>query len=324
MEVWFDTASAERGFEVVADAGITFFSDTSVNICLVGNNKLLKTHIENAGFGNRPGVRIVNSNEWVTMNELPQNALMQKENASIHVAMRETACYKHRAVISPGHTGATVLAAKTHWGMMPGIQRLCLCQMIPSFGGGHFLLSDAGASVQSNPVDLLHYAIMTSATATQLLGIKKPRVALLNIGSESSKGDQRLIDTHNLMKQHLPEFVGNIEGSSIWDGMADVVITDGITGNILIKSSEKLVSFFIKTLLNQNSNETVKNVTRHFRTHDYGGAILLGTKGTGIVCHGQASVTELRNAAKLAIKCMKSNLAEVIENTLIQSGINNF
>jgi phosphate acyltransferase len=326
VEVYFDTLGAEKGCGVVVDAGIRLFFDTSVNICLVGNKRVLTSYLRASGVRADSSFRIADTAEYVQMDEEAGDALSLKNDASILVAMRETACRKDCAVISPGHSGASILAAKTHWGLLPTIEKACLCQILPTLNGTHFVLADAGASLQANPVDLFYFAVMASAAANKLLRIEHPRIALLNIGSESSKGDLRLRNTYDLMNNNLPEFTGNIEGNDLWEGKADVVITDGITGNILIKSSEKLASFFLESFRRNRSAkspDTLCDVLNHFSPSDYGGAVMLGVNGICVVCHGNASASELLSAAKLAVKCTEINLAETIEKALTNIGRTN-
>ncbi len=322
MEIILDTLGSERGSEVAVEAGYQFCLETGSPVCLVGNARSIKTFL-GSRLSNRPGLRIVNASESVSMEESADAALTSKQNASIRIAMQQAAHVTAAAVISPGHTGATVIAARDSLGMLTGIDRACLCQILPTSEKSHILLADAGASLNATPEDLYRFGVLAQTTASVLLNIKEPRVALLNIGSESGKGDCSLLEAYALMQKRLTGFIGNVEGHDLWNCRADVVITQGITGNILLKSAEGFAVMLYRRLRNGMGPEMQTRLD--FGMHDlkagtYGGAVLLGVNGTCIVCHGQASQKELFSACELAIKCLNGDLVGKLNRQLIQCG----
>lgn len=311
MEVILDTSGAERGPGVVAEAGCSFIRKTGHRVCLVGRADELKT-ILSRRLNEYPDLRITDASDSVSMEEEAEEALGRKPEASIRVAMRECGSAPDRAVVSPGHTGATVLAAKEHLGLLPGVKRTCLCQILPtSDEGRRILLADAGASLMAEPADLFRFALMARAAAGVLLDIREPSTGLLNIGSEPGKGDPFLNDSHALMTRHLPGFSGNIEGHDIWRGAVDIVLTHGITGNILLKSAEgftRMLFQSISSLTAVRESAGLMAAMSRFSSSSYGGAVLLGVNGVCIVCHGRADTDDIVTASSLSVRCLAGNL----------------
>lgn len=319
MEIVLDTLGAERGIDIVLDAGCHLAVRHGVKICFIGDADRIVSRLDSLGSCSQSTIRVIDTTTRILMDESASEAITSKKDASICVAMRQQSGSECSAVVSPGHSGATVLAAKEYWGLLPGISRACLCQILPANNNRHFLLTDAGASVNASPFDLCRYAAMTIATAKMLLGVTEPRIGLLNIGSETGKGDQRLVETHLLMKKWIPGFIGNIEGHSIWNGTCHSVITDGLTGNILLKSAEGFASLFVNKTLQWCPLEThtdFQTFIRHISAADYRGAVLLGVNGLCIVCHGMASSEDIISAGELAIRCLQNKLIDCLKRSL--------
>lgn len=322
VEIIFDTLGAEQGIDSVIEAGCHLAVYNNIKICFVGDENQINSRLNSCGLLSHTAIRVINSTSYISMDETPSDAIASKQNASICVAMRQANISSLSAVISPGHSGATVLAAKENWGLLPKISRACLCQILPAANNKHFLISDVGASINTSPDALLGFAIMTVAAAKNLLNISQPRIGLLNIGTETFKGDQRLLETHKLIKNHFPEFIGNIEGHQIWNGDSECVITDGLTGNILLKSVEGFSSLLIQKACSNLPPETCdkfKQFTQQILTSEYHGAVLLGVNGLCIVCHGKASSEDMISAGKLAIKCQQNNLIDTLAQFLVDS-----
>ncbi|MCD4654185.1 hypothetical protein K8T06_09635 [bacterium] len=218
--------------------------------------------------------------------------------------------------MSPGHSGATVCAAKNILGLLDPVKRPGLCQIIPVSNNKQILMIDVGATVSVDPEDRLFFAAMGQAAAPLLTGISSPKIGLLNIGSEPNKGDRNLVDSYQLLSRYLNTFCGNIEGNQIWTGDVDIVVTDGINGNILLKSSEGLVRMILRELLSKKDSVVPLKMAGHFNPSNYGGAVLLGVDGICIICHGIAGVDELVSASELAIRCVRANLVSTISQHL--------
>ncbi|MBN1878912.1 hypothetical protein JW823_02280 [bacterium] len=315
VEIILDTLGSERGIEEAVAAGYRFSKQSGVRICLVGNN----IHISNllrTRFTDPVSIRIVDARESVSMAENAEAALDEKADASIRIAMREVSA--DSAVITPGHTGAAVLAAKECLGLVSGVRRACLCQILPSrMDSKQVIFADAGASLNATPADICRFAILARIAAMKLLDVSNPSIGLLNIGAEPGKGDPVLRETHAIMEKHLPGFRGNIEGDDIWNASVDIVITNGITGNILLKSAEGLASMIfngISQLFSGTDIDRLQTFAARFRSCTYGGAVLLGVNGTCIVTHGRASSEDMIAASELAVRCLNSELREAILN----------
>ncbi len=243
-----------------------------------------------------------------------------KPDASILMAFREIHECRADAIVSAGHTGATVLAARRTCGTISGIRRSALGQVIPARDGRRCVLIDSGAALSATSRDLVFFGFMGSMIARELLGIEQPRIGLLNVGSEDSKGSSRLKQTFQLMQSLTTRsdqycFSGNIEGQQIWDGDVDVVVTDGCTGNILLKSSEGLIDFCLKCLADSMQGNRIPEI---FKKQKYGGALLVGIRGTAVVCHGNARADEIEQACHVAYDCFRHSLWNKIDRDLAQ------
>jgi glycerol-3-phosphate acyltransferase PlsX len=226
--------------------------------------------------------------------------------------------------VSAGHTGATVLSAHSAFGMVAGVDRPALATTIPTRRRPAVLL-DAGANVECRPQHLLQFAVMGSVYARLAHGVDDPRIGLLSIGEEESKGNELTREAHRLLKGSSLHFIGNVEGREIYSGVADVVVCDGFTGNIVLKTSEGLVET-VEALLGDELQGTFssqvgyllsKRAFRRFRRRvdysEYGGAALLGVAGLVIVGHGRSSARAVRNAVAMAYRFATSDFIARVE-----------
>jgi glycerol-3-phosphate acyltransferase PlsX len=277
-------------------------------------------------------VRIVNADAVVDMAEAPAAALRRKPNASIRIAAEMVARGEAAALFSAGHTGATVMAAYGAFGMLPGVDRPALAATIPTRRHPAILL-DVGASVECRPQHLLQFAVMGSVYARVAFGLDTPRVALLSIGEEETKGNELTRDAHRLLKASQLPFIGNIEARAVYSGAADVIVADGFTGNIALKVSEGLVEM-VEALLSEELSSTVtlrvgsllaRRALRHFRKRvdysEYGGAPLLGVAGLAIVGHGRSSAKAVRNAVAMAYRFASDRFIEHVEREIAAAAV---
>lgn len=262
-------------------------------------------------------IRIVDTPDVVGMEESPAAALRRKPTASIRVAADLVARGEAQALVSAGHTGATVMAAHAAFGMLPGVDRPALAAVIPTRRKPALLL-DVGASVECRPPHLLQFAVMGSMFARVVYGIEAPRIGLLSIGHEETKGNELVREAHQLLKAAPVNFIGNVEARDVYSGTADVIVCDGFTGNVAIKTSEGLVEL-VEGLLSEElfgtiTNLFVKRALRHFRMRvdysEYGGAPLLGVAGVTIVGHGRSSAKAVRNAVAMAYRFADTRFIE--------------
>ena len=236
------------------------------------------------------------------MEETPVAALRRKPGASIKVAAEVVARGDASALFSAGHTGATVMAAHGAFGLLPGVDRPALAATIPTRRRPAVLL-DVGASVECRPRHLLQFAVMGNMYARIGLGIEAPRVGLLSIGEEATKGNELTRDAHQLLKAAPLNFIGNVEAGDVYSGEADVIVCDGFTGNVALKISEGLVGMLV-------THRTLRHVRRRMDYSEYGGAPLLGVAGVVVVGHGRSSARAVRNALAMAHRFVTGRFIE--------------
>ena len=316
----------------VVDGALAAARHFDLGVALVGPAERMHAELARYGDVDREHVRIVNADAVVDMAEAPAAALRRKPNASIRIAAEMVARGEAAALFSAGHTGATVMAAYGAFGMLPGVDRPALAATIPTRRHPAILL-DVGASVECRPQHLLQFAVMGSVYARVAFGLDTPRVALLSIGEEETKGNELTRDAHRLLKASQLPFIGNIEARAVYSGAADVIVADGFTGNIALKVSEGLVEM-VEALLSEELSSTVtlrvgsllaRRALRHFRKRvdysEYGGAPLLGVAGLAIVGHGRSSAKAVRNAVAMAYRFAADRFIERVERDLAAAAV---
>jgi glycerol-3-phosphate acyltransferase PlsX len=290
-------------------------------------------------------VRLVEASDVIGMAEAPAAALKRKSRASIRVAADVVARGEAAALFSAGHTGATVMAAHAAFGMIDGVDRPALAAALPTRKRPSVLL-DVGATVECRPAHLLQFAAMGSVYARVSFGISTPRVGLLSIGEEESKGNELTREAHQLLKAADArgegwDFVGNIEARDVYSGDADVIVCDGFTGNIALKVSEGLIETASDVIARELGHAAggrpsrrpasagrtlgVARALRRFRSRmdyaEYGGAPLLGVAGIAIVGHGRSSARAVRNAVAMAHRFAGSAFIERVAREIALSTV---
>lgn len=273
---------------------------------------------------------IVEAADVIGMDEAPAMALRRKPEASIRVAAAVVARGEAHALVSAGHTGATVVAAHAVFGMLPGVDRPALAPAIPTRTGMAVLL-DAGATVECRPQHLLQFGVMGSVYAEALLGTPRPRVGVLSIGEEEGKGNELTREAYKLLKTAPVAFVGNVEARDVFSGVADVIVCDGFTGNVALKLSEGLVETveellgaeLASTFSSQVGSLLSRRAFRRFRKRldysEYGGAPLLGVSGLAFVCHGRSSAKAIRNAVVAASRFAADGILRRVEQRVSET-----
>jgi glycerol-3-phosphate acyltransferase PlsX len=265
------------------------------------------------------------------MAESPAAALRRKPGSSIRVAAGLVASGQAQALVSAGHTGATVMAAHAAFGMVDGVDRPALAAAIPTQKRPAVLL-DAGANAECRPQHLLQFAVMGSVYTQVAWGIERPKVGLLSIGEEATKGNELTREAHRLLKSAPVNFIGNVEGREIYSGAADVVVCDGFTGNVVLKMSEGLVETVETLLANELQGAWSSRVGyllsrrafERFRSRvdyaEHGGAALLGVAGLAIVGHGCSSAKAVRSAVGMAARFAAADFTARIAQELGAAG----
>ena len=290
---------------------------------LVGDREQIHRELEPLEYDSRR-VEVAHASEVIGMAEPPVEALRHKKDSSLLKMAKMAAAKEVDAILSAGNTGAFVASCQLKLHSLPGIVRAGAAVVIPSFHGP-FVLCDCGANIQPKPVHLHQYAVMSSLYAQKLLGIEQPRVALLSIGEESEKGTALVKQTHELLRdEERLNFVGNVEGRELFEGVCDVALCDGFVGNLMLKFVEGVAEGFFQTIsaeIEEDSQDpqtrdifrkTLKRVwSRHDYT-EYGGAPLLGVDGVCIICHGRSNEQAVRSAVGVGCRFLTSGLNQVI------------
>jgi glycerol-3-phosphate acyltransferase PlsX len=295
-------------------------------ILLVGDRERLEPSI--AQFDDpRTPVEIVHATEVIGMSESPASAIRKKKDSSIRVATRLVRDGRAEAVVSAGNTGAAVASALVTMGRLHGISRPAISTLWPNKKKGAVVL-DVGANYECTPKNLVQFAIMGEIYARYQLGVKEPRVGLLNIGEERTKGNELVRDSYKLLENSGLRFVGNVEGRDVFEGAADVVVCDGFVGNIILKFSESIYSFLahmVRTEIDKGfiakagallMKGAFGNVRSQLDYAEYGGAPLLGVKGVTIISHGKSSSRAIKNAILAAGKSIETEINRHIEERL--------
>lgn len=303
----------------VVDGAIAAVRHMDAGLLLVGRSEAIERALARHQDVQALDVAIVEAPDVVGMGESPTAALRRKPRASIRVTAELVASGRAIAMFSAGSTGATVVSAYAALGLLPGVDRPALATTIPTRARAAVLL-DAGANAECRPSHLLQFAAMGSVYARAVLGIEQPRIGLLSIGEEESKGNDLIREAHRLLKGAQPNFIGNVEGRDVFSGLADVIVCDGFTGNVALKISEGLVDM-VEQLLGEELQSTFstrvgsllsQRAFRRFRKRvdysEYGGAPLLGVNGVCIVGHGRSSVKAVRNAVAMAHRLAVANM----------------
>jgi glycerol-3-phosphate acyltransferase PlsX len=292
-----------------------------IGLLLVGERQSVERELARHPGSGSLDIQVLDAPERIGMEEPAATALRRKPGASIRVAADAVRDGKASALFSAGHTGASVMAAHAAFGRLPGVDRPALATIIPTRRQPAVLL-DSGATVECRPQHLVHFAVMGAAYARVALDCDDPRVGLLSVGEEESKGNDLTREAHQLLKHAPVRFVGNIEGRHVYAGDADVIVCDGFTGNVTLKTSEGLVET-VEQLLHDELSSTFgtrvgyllsRQAYRRFRKRldysEYGGAPLVGLNGLCIVGHGRSSPKAVRNAVAMAARFVGERLVE--------------
>jgi glycerol-3-phosphate acyltransferase PlsX len=312
--------------EVVIGAVAWAREHPDAEIILVGDEARIREHVEGAL---PPTVTIVQASESVAMDDHPAQAVRRRRDASINVCMRLIREGRADAVMTAGHTGAGVAAAILGLGRLPGVDRPALAvQMVTE--KGPFVLLDIGATTDSTGHNLAQYARMGAIYAEQVLGVSQPSVALLSIGEEGGKGEQRVQDATALIKASDLRFFGNVEGRDLTAHLADVVVCDASVGNVTIKFFEGLSGFIFRLLRTEFRRRPwgpigylfmragVGRIRERFDYERLGGAPLLGVRGTVLITHGRATRRMIGYAVGAAALAARARIPERIEAALLR------
>jgi glycerol-3-phosphate acyltransferase PlsX len=326
MRIAVDAMGGDFAPRTVIEGALAAADRLSIGITLVGPSDLVEREVHSFKKVRHLNIEIADAPDVIAMGE-SSLALRRKPRSSIGVAADLVARGEAAAMVTAGNTGAAVLAARMALGMLPGVDRPALATTIPTLGGRAVLL-DSGANLECRPSNLVQFAAMGAVYARAILGIGAPRVALLSIGEEETKGTELTREAHRLLKAEREDFVGNLEARDLFSGKADVIVCEGITGNIALKVGEGLVDA-VEKLLHRELHRSwagrlgLRLAVRAFRGFrrrvdysEYGGAPLLGVSGLCIVGHGRSSAKAIGNAVAMAHRLASGDLIEALAHDL--------
>lgn len=316
MRIAVDAMGGDHAPGRPVDGALAAARHLGIGVDLVGQADRVRAELARHPDWAALDVTIVDAPDVVGMDESAAQALRRKPRSSVMVAAGRVRDGEAGALVTAGHTGAAVVAAHAVLGMLEGVERPALAPVVPTLRGAAVLL-DAGATVECRPGHLVQFGVMGAAYARLALGLERPRVGLLSIGEEASKGNDLTREAHRLLREAPVHFVGNVEARGIFAGDADVVVADGFTGNVALKLCEGMVEM-VEGLLREELQSTFssqmgyllsRRAFRRFRRRvdysEYGGAPLLGASDVIVVGHGRSSVKAIRNAVAQAARLVR-------------------
>ena len=324
MRIVADAMGGDHGCRVVVDGLLRALDEHSQieQIQIVGDESQLGQALGQAGKSDSR-IEVIHASEALLMNDKPIEGLRRKKNCSIAVAMDLVKNGLADAIISPGNTGGMVAAASIKLRTLPGVDRPGIAAVCPR-ENGNFILLDAGANIDGKPRHLMHYAIMGDIYAREVLGVPNPKVGLLSVGTEDSKGNELTQEAFQLCQGLDLNFIGNVEGHDLFHEGLDVVICNGFVGNVVLKSCESLAASMMRWLKEELAagpirklgaalaKEAFRSLKDRVDPDHIGGAPLLGVKGTVTICHGSAGARAIRNAVRNTVGAVDHHINELI------------
>jgi glycerol-3-phosphate acyltransferase PlsX len=324
MRIAVDVMGGDHGCAVVVEGAKRALE--AVNkisaLYLVGQQQEIHAALSHVGLRDRR-VHVVHASEFLTMEDKPASALRKKRDSSIIRAVELVDDGKADAVVSLGNTGGIFAAATFRLGRIPGVDRGGIATVIPT-PERQFVLLDSGANIECKPIHLAHFAVMGSIYSREVLGCKVPRVGILSIGTEDTKGNDLTLEAFRLCKQIDIQFIGNVEGHDLFAGKVDVVVCDGFIGNIVLKTCESLagaIFTMLKSELAKNPKRQLgalllqnafRGIKRRLDPELHSGAPLLGFNGAVIKTHGSARERAVMNAIRIAAESVAHHVNDII------------
>lgn len=328
MKIVVDAMGGDHAPAAVVAGCIESIHEFGVQIVLVGREDAIRNELKNHDYPPER-IEIVHAPEVIGMDEPATVSIRRKRNSSISVGINLLKSSGYKAFISAGNTGAVVAASTINLGMLPGVERPGIGLVIPTLKEFAFLI-DVGANTDPKPQHLLQAALMADVYTREVLEVSNPKIGLLNIGEEASKGTDFSKEAHKIMAGRLKNFVGNIEASDIYSGKCDCIICDGFVGNIVIKVSESLMES-AATLLRREIKKSpvallgailmksrLNHIKRYADYSEYGGAPLLGVNGIVMISHGRSSPKAIKNAIRAARREIEH---KIIDNMVKEIGV---
>jgi glycerol-3-phosphate acyltransferase PlsX len=330
MKIVVDAMGGDHAPAIVVDGAVQAARDLGLEIILIGQQAAVEAELARH---DRSGLRLTvhHASQMIEMDEHPAAAVKAKKDSSMVVGMEFLKRHEADAFFTAGNSGGALAAALFRLGRIRGIKRPALSTIFPSrTPQGYCFLLDIGANADCRPEYLVQFALMGSVYAERVLGVSNPRVAIVSNGEEEGKGNQLVQETVPLLKASSFNFVGNAEGKDIPYGHADVVVTDGFTGNVIIKLAEGVSKFLLDVLKTEITSSNVSKVgamlakpafdevRQRLDYREYGGAPLLGVDGVVIVGHGRSDARAIRNGIRVAAQAVENGVLDAIKQGLAE------
>jgi len=307
-----DAMGSDRAPRPEIEGAIQAARHYDVRVALVGREEPIRAELARYPAAAGLPLDVVNATEVITMEDKAVQAVRTKRDSSQRVGLRMVREGRAAGFITAGNTGAAMIAAKMVLGAIPGVDRPALAAVFPTAVNTVAILLDVGANVDCKPHNLEQFAVMGEIYFRSMFGTKRPRVGLLSIGEEETKGNELTRDSFQLLKQLPLNFVGNVEGRDLYGGQVDVIVADGFVGNVALKTSEGVANLVratlketLKTTITRQvgyllSRSAFADFKKRLDHTEYGGAPLLGVKGVCFITHGSSNANAIKNAIRVA------------------------
>jgi glycerol-3-phosphate acyltransferase PlsX len=323
-----DAMGSDRAPKPEIEGAIQAARHFGVHVVLVGPEPLLRAELSRYRIASRLPIDIVHASEVITMEDKAVQAVRAKRDSSMRVGTRMVRDGQAAGFVTAGNTGAAMTTAKMVLGSIPGVDRPALVAVFPTAIGTAATLLDVGANVDCKPENLEQFAVMGEIYFRSMFGTPRPRVGLLSIGAEETKGNQLTREAFQLIKRLPLNFVGNVEGRDLYNGEVDVIVADGFVGNVALKISEG-VAHLVRNTLKETLKATItrqvgallsRSAFSDFKKRldhtEYGGAPLLGIKGICFITHGSSNANAIKNALRVASDFAERGINDTIEREL--------
>lgn len=328
MKIVIDGMGGDNAPQSNVEGAVNAIKEYGINLVITGDKDILEKEFSKYDF-DKEKLEIIHTTEVIENEDKPVKAIRSKKDSSMVVALRLVKEGYADAVISAGNTGALLAGGLFVVGRIKGIDRPCLCPAIPNAKKGMTLIADGGANADCKPRNLVEFAAMSNIYAKKVLGISNPRVALANVGLEEGKGNDLVKKAYEELKNVDLNFIGNVEARDVINDYTDIIVCDGFTGNILLKSAEgvaiSVMGLLKETFLSSTKGKLgamlLKDDLRKLKSFmdyaEYGGAPLLGVNGGVIKAHGSSDSRAIKNAINQGIKFAKGNVLQDIKDFVV-------
>lgn len=327
MKILVDAMGGDNAPLEIIKGSVDAHNEYGIDIVLVGQEDVIKK-VSSENNLDISDFRVVNATEVIATDEDADSVLKKKPDSSMSVALKMLSNGEGDAFVSAGNSGALCVGGTLIVKRIKGVKRPGFAPVMPHFGGGCFMLIDAGANLESRPEMLLQYAVMASAYMEKVMKVNNPRVALVNVGTEEHKGTDLQHKAYELLKKSDLNFIGNVEGRDLPYGGCDVAVCDGFTGNVVLKTYEgtaKAIMGKVKELFSKNAKSKIaaamvmsdiKKLVKEFDYHEYGGAPIMGTLKPVFKAHGSSKAKTFKNALRLTKNYIEADVINEISKAV--------